>query len=141
MLLLVHHIEVQDPATVVREHDQDKQDPKCRRRNREEVNRDELADVISKKGFPSLRRWTLDGAQDARNGPFRDIDSKPQQFSMYARSAPQGICGDHVLNQVPDFPIDGRSSWLPIGRPRKLRPVLAKPVAMPTQDRIGMDNV
>ena len=40
---MFRHVEVHDPAAVMRKHDQDKQDPKRRRRRREEVNRRDIS--------------------------------------------------------------------------------------------------
>jgi hypothetical protein len=51
---MLSHVEVRDPAAVMGKHDQDKQDPKCRRRHREEVNRHKFTDVVVQERPPVL---------------------------------------------------------------------------------------
>jgi hypothetical protein len=48
------HIEMQKTATVVRQYNEDIQYPKLDGRNREEIDRDHLADVIPKERHPRL---------------------------------------------------------------------------------------
>src|SRR6516225_6814316 len=50
------HIEMQNTPTVMREDDEDIQHTELYGRNRKEVDRDHLTDVISKKRHPGLRR-------------------------------------------------------------------------------------
>jgi hypothetical protein len=47
-------VDVDDAPSLVREHDEDEQDPESGRRNGEEVDRRELGDVIGEEGTPSL---------------------------------------------------------------------------------------
>src|SRR6266567_3299417 len=49
------HVEMNHPASVVGEHDEDKQDPKGNRRHYEEICRNQLGNMIVEEGAPSLR--------------------------------------------------------------------------------------
>ena len=50
------HIDMEDLTAILSEPDEDPQDPERERRDDEEVDRDELADVILQEGSPGLRR-------------------------------------------------------------------------------------
>ena len=50
------HVEMQDTAAMVGEHDEDEEDAQTGGRNGEEVDRDEIAEVVSQERSPGLRR-------------------------------------------------------------------------------------
>ena len=72
------NIEMQDTATVMREDDEYVEYTKLYGRNREEVGRDHLANVISKERHPGLRRLSRLLGHQARHGPLRNLE--PQFF-------------------------------------------------------------
>ncbi len=41
------------------EHNETEQNAKCRRRYREEVNRNDVPNVVVQEGLPCLRRWLV----------------------------------------------------------------------------------
>lgn len=70
------------------DHKEYEQYPQADRWDREEVNGDDLADVILEERLPGLRWRPLDGAQDARHGPFGDLDPELSQLSVNAWRTP-----------------------------------------------------
>jgi hypothetical protein len=67
---------VKDLSTLGFDHKEHEQPTQSNRGYSEEVNRDDLANMILHKGLPGLRRWSLNGPQDARYRPFRNRDSE-----------------------------------------------------------------
>src|SRR5215471_16148629 len=67
---------MQDTATVMGEDDENIQHAELYGRNCEEVDRDHLANVISKKRHPGLRRLSCILGHPARHGPFRNLKSE-----------------------------------------------------------------
>src|SRR5215831_12365309 len=80
-------IEMQNTSTVMRKDNENVQHSELQSRNGEEVDRDHLADVISKKGHPGLRWLARLLGHPARHRTFRDRE--PQFFSSpCTRGAP-----------------------------------------------------
>ena len=52
-------VKVHDLAAVLAKHNEREQDPERSRRNREEVDGDNVLDVVVEECTPSLRRWLL----------------------------------------------------------------------------------
>ena len=71
-------IEMQNTPTVMREDDEYIEHTELYGRNREEVDRDHLANVISKERHPGLRRLSRLLGHQARHGPLRNLE--PQFF-------------------------------------------------------------
>src|SRR5262252_2870618 len=61
------------------------------RRNREEVDGDHLANVISEKRRPGLRRLSRLLRHEARHGPFGNLKSQLFQFTVYAWRSHVGL--------------------------------------------------
>jgi hypothetical protein len=89
---------VPDASPVVGEEHQNEQEAVGRRRDDEEIGRDDLADVIPKEGAPGLRRRLASANQLFRDSGLTDVDSKFQQFAMNSRRAPARIRVRHVAN-------------------------------------------
>ena len=62
---MVGDVEVDDPASIVGEHDEDEQDAKRGGRNREVVNRHKVADMVVEERSPCLG-W---GVRSSRHPP------------------------------------------------------------------------
>jgi hypothetical protein len=73
-------IEMQNSATVVRQDDENIKHAELYGRNREEVDRNHLADVISKKRHPGLRWLSPLLGHEARHRPFGNLESQFLQF-------------------------------------------------------------
>ena len=97
------NIEMQNTATVMREDNEDIQYPKLYGRNREEVDRDHLANVISKKRHPGLRRLSRLHGHQARYGPLRNLTSQFFQFAVYSWCSPCRIGDCHTVDERPDL--------------------------------------
>ena len=97
------HIEMQNTATVMRQDEEDIQHSELYGRNRKEVDRDYLADVISKKCHPGLRWPSCLLGHQARHGPFGNLESQLFQFTVYAWRSPGWISGCHSLDEFSDL--------------------------------------
>ena len=131
-------VEVDDPPTMVGEHDEDEEDAEASGRHGEEVDRNQVADVVAKERPPGLRGLRAVLRHEAGDGAFGDVDAEFQQLSVDARGAPEGIRGGHLPDQGADLGIDWRAA---AGGPaRELGPVLAEATSLPPQDRVGRHN-
>src|SRR6516162_2146059 len=101
-------IEMQDTATVMREDDEDIEHTELYGRNREEVDRDHLANMISKKRHPGLRWPSCLLGHQARHRPFGNLESQFFQLAVYPWGSPCGIGGGHGLDEFTDL---GTCSW------------------------------
>src|SRR5215831_17825526 len=93
-------IEMQNTSTVMCKDDEDVQHTELQSWNREEVDRDHLADVISKKRHPGLRRLFGLLGHEARHGPFRNLKTQLFQFRMYPRRPPGWIGCRHSVDEL-----------------------------------------
>src|SRR5262245_38307553 len=84
---LFRDIEMQNTSTVMRKDDENVQHTELQSRNGEEVERDHLADVISKKGHPGLRWLARFLGHPARHRTFRDREPQFFQFTIKTDSA------------------------------------------------------
>jgi hypothetical protein len=90
--------DVPNASPIVGEKYQDEQKAVGRRRDHEEIGRDDLADVISQERAPSLR-WRLASAHHVfRDGRLTDIDPEFEQFAMNPRRAPTWVRLRHRAN-------------------------------------------
>jgi len=122
-------IEMQDSASIVRQHDEHEQDSKRQGGHDEKVYGDELPKMVLQEGAPSLRGRLAATDHVLRNRALADLDAEFEQFSVDARSTPAGIREAHLANQSPHVRRDLRSS-----RPARAAlpsPVEPEPEAMP----------
>ena len=130
---MVHYVEMQDAAAIVRQHDEDVQHAKGRCRDREEIDGGEGAGVIGQEGAPRLggrlARWAWHQARDLALG---DPDAELEQFAMDTWSAPQGVGSRHPADEVAGGAIDGRASRCSARTPG---PKAAKGQAVPAHHR------
>src|SRR5215471_5213141 len=84
-------IKVQNTAAVMRENEENIQHTQLNRRNREEIDRNHLANVISKKRHPSLRWLSRLLGHKPRHRPFRNLKSELLQFPMNPWCSPRRI--------------------------------------------------
>ena len=108
-------VEVEDPAPMVSEDDQDEEHPQLSSGHSEEVDRDEIPDVIREERPPGLRgrcRALRDQAGDRTLGYF---NPELQQLPMDSGCAPERIRGGHLADEGDDLMIsaliDGRPTW------------------------------
>src|SRR5215471_1940580 len=88
-------VEMQNTSTIMREDDENIKHAELDGRDCEEVDRDHLPDVISKKRHPGLRRLSRLLRHQPRHSPFRNLKSKFFQFTVYPRCSPCRISSCH----------------------------------------------
>jgi hypothetical protein len=130
---------VKDSPPLMLDHEEHEQNPQADRGYKEKIDRCDLPDVILQECPPGLRRWPLEGPQDARNGPLRNRDSELLQLAVNAWRPLQGISLGHSSNQRPNLDRNGRSSES-CGPLRQTRPVPAEAFSLPAYHRVGVNN-
>ena len=70
------HVEVDDPATMVGEHDEDEEDAEPSGWHGEEVDRDQVPDMIGQKRPPGLRGRGAPLREQARDCPLGYVDAE-----------------------------------------------------------------
>jgi hypothetical protein len=81
-------VEVQDPAPMVREDDQDEEHPQLSGGNGEEVDRDQIPDVVGEERAPGLRGWWPMPRDQAGDGPLGHVDPELKEFAMDSGRSP-----------------------------------------------------
>src|SRR3989441_5070665 len=105
-------IEMQNSATVMSENDEDIEHAELYGWNCKEVDRDHLADVISKKRQPGLRWLSRLLRHQARHRPFGNLESQLFQFPVYPWRSPGWIRLCHCLDEFPYLRTGSRSTKL-----------------------------
>ena len=93
------HVDMQDLSSIMGQHHEDKEHPKCERRDHEEVDRDELADVIRQERAPGLGRRGTSTHHVCPDRGFRDRDAKLQEFAVDTRGAPGRVGVAHLADE------------------------------------------
>jgi hypothetical protein len=92
-------IQVDDAASVVREHHEHKQDAEGGGGDREEVDRGELGYVIGEKGAPWLRGGTTAPSQVLRHSGLRHLEAELLQLAVDPWGSPERIRLVHLADQ------------------------------------------
>ena len=132
------HVEMHDLPPIVTEHDEDVQDTEGHGRNREEVARGDVGNMIVEKCPPGLRRRFPSADHVLGHGLFGDVVAQQGQFGYDSRCAPGRVLTGHAANQVTDFPFGGRAAGLP--GPRLPSPIQLKTPSVPLDDRFGLHD-
>jgi hypothetical protein len=103
--------------------------------NGKEIDRDQVADVVSEERPPGLTGLGTTLRHEAGDGTLGDVDVELQELAVDAGGIPQGIRRDHLSDECGDLGADGRAAAS--GRAQKADPVLAKATALPAQDGVG----
>ena len=125
-------------ASIMGQHHEDKEHPKRERRDHEEVDRDELADVIRQKRTPGLGRRGPTTHHVVPDRGFGDRDTEFQQLAVDARGALARVGVAHLADEH----LNGaRDAW-PTGsaRPTLPAPIAPKPSSMPPENGVGLDD-
>lgn len=98
-------IEVQNPPTIMADHEQAVEDAERDGGNREEIHRGDGFAMIPQEGQPALGGARISGRppHPSRNGSLRDIESEEHEFTVDTRCAPGRILRDHAEDQIADF--------------------------------------
>src|ERR1017187_2669910 len=93
-------VEVKNAAAVVGQDEEEIQNAKRRRRNREEIDRCQRADMVVEEGAPGLRGglpWL--GRYEAGNASLADVDAELQQFAVNSGRAPAHVGLGHLADE------------------------------------------
>ena len=85
------NVKVNDLAPIVTQYDEDVQDTESHRRNREEVARRDVRNVVVEEGSPGLRWWLPAPNHVVGYAPFRHIVAQQGQFGYDPWRAPGRI--------------------------------------------------
>src|SRR4051794_41044268 len=94
----------------VGQNEEDIQDLKPNRRNRKEVRRNHVFQVVLQKRSPALRRRSSVSHQILTYSRFADVDAKFQQLAVDLRRTPEWILATHSPNELAYFLRHGWSS-------------------------------
>ena len=92
------HVEVDDPSAMMGEHDENEEHAQARGGDREEVERDEVADMVGEERPPSLGGRGAPLRHEPRDGALADVEAKLQELGMDSGSAPERIRRGHSPN-------------------------------------------
>jgi hypothetical protein len=81
-------VEVQDPAPMVSEDDQDEEHAEPSSGNGEEVDRDQILDMVREERAPGLRRRYRPRRDQAGDGTLGYLDTEFQKLAMNSRRTP-----------------------------------------------------
>jgi hypothetical protein len=94
------YVEVDDAPTMVSEHDQNEEDVQARGGNREEIERDQVADMVGQERSPGLRRLGRPLRHEPGDGALGHVDAELQEFAMDARGSPEGLRGERTWSST-----------------------------------------
>ena len=97
--------EVQNPPSIMRDHEETVEHPKRKCRHREEVHRGDDFTMIAQEGHPSLGRLRVSRsfAYPAQHGPLRDVEAEHPELAMNARRSPGWVLTYYAEDQIPHF--------------------------------------
>jgi hypothetical protein len=87
----------------VSEHDEDEEDAEASGGHRKEVNRDDVAEVVSEEWPPSLGGLGATLRHEAGDGALGDVDAELEELAVDARRTPQGIRRGHRPDEGGDL--------------------------------------
>jgi len=132
------HVEVQNTAPVMGQHQKHVKDLEADRGHREEVDRDQLLSMILQKCAPSLRRRFAAAHHVFVDAALTDIDAELKQLTVDPWCTPRRILSAHLADQISHLTGNDRSSQLAV--PHLTDPEKTKALAMPGHDRFGADD-
>jgi hypothetical protein len=104
------HVEMDDAATMVKQHDKNEEDAEASGGDREEIERDQLSEMVDEECSPDLRRSRPPLRHQPRDGALGHVNAELAAFAMDARRAPQGIRGGHAKDQRLDLSVNLRAT-------------------------------
>src|SRR5450631_420650 len=132
-------VAVKNAAAVMGQDEEDIKNAKRRRRNSEEIDRCQRAEVVVEKSAPGLRGWLpWFGRHEAGHASLADVDSELQQFAVNSGCAPAHVGLGHLADEP--FGLLGDSA---IGRGAGARPPSpeqAEAGAVPADHGVRLDD-
>jgi hypothetical protein len=132
------HIEMKNATTIMGQHQKHVKNLETECGYGEEVDGDQLREMVLQEHAPGLIRRLAATHHVFADAALADIDAEFEQLAVDAGCTPTGILPAHPADQIADFARQGRPSWLPT--PHLPGPVQTKSLAMPGQDRLGLDD-
>lgn len=133
------HVEVQNPAPSMLDHEETVQQPERHRRHREEIERGNRLPVILQKGEPPLS-WIATAAERPKipgYAPFREHETELLKFSVDPRGAPIRVLLCQASDQNTNLIANLRSAAAWPGSPT---PIELEAGAVPTDHGLGLDD-
>src|SRR5260370_5213368 len=127
------HIEVQDAAAIMGQHQEYIKYLEVDRRHREEVDRNQLLGVILQECAPGLRCGFARAHHIFADTALSDVDAEFEKFAVDAGCTQSGVVPAHSANQLSDLARSDRSSRLAVPHLSGLEQAEAGP--MPGKDR------
>src|SRR5947208_3184628 len=127
-------IKMYQPPPVVAQHHKHEQDRKGRRRNREEIQRDQILGVILQKRAPRLRRRPPRPEHILRDRRLRYRQAQLQQLAVDPRRTPERIGAADPPNQISELRPDRGPTASALTLPR---PVAPEPLPVPADHGLG----
>src|SRR5437588_2383064 len=132
------HIEVQDSAPVMGQHQKHIENLETKGRYGKEIDGDQLLQVILQEGAPGLRRRFAAAQHVFAHAALRDMDAKFEQLPVDAGCTPTRILAAHLADQISDLTgNDGSYGLAPEHLPRHEQD---KTGAKPGNHRFGFDD-
>jgi hypothetical protein len=97
--------EVQNPPSIVSDHEETVEHPKRECRYREEIHRGDDFTMIAEKRRPSSGRLRIPRGlpHPAQHGSLGDREAEHPQLAMNPRRSPRPVLGHHTKDQIPHF--------------------------------------
>jgi hypothetical protein len=106
------HVEVQNAAPVMGQHQKHVKDLETDGGHGEEVDGHQLLGVILQKCAPGLRRRFAAAHHVFADAALHDIDAELEQLTVDPWCTPTGILSAHLADQISDFTqMTGRPGW------------------------------
>jgi hypothetical protein len=129
---------VDEPAPVVREHDEHEQQSERGRGHDEEISRYNLTHVIGEEGPPRLGRRVWMSLHVFGHGGFTHHDSQLLKFPVNPRRAPERVRRRHLSNQRAEIVRYRQAAGAMSAHPR---PEQTKPAPVPRDGGFRFDDV
>src|SRR5262249_2673782 len=113
------------------------QEPKRDGRDDKHVHRCNGIGMVAKECLPTLRRWPPPLHHVLCHRALANIDAELEQLAVDAWRSPQWVGETHLANELAN--VRGRS-WSAPERPRFPAPIGSEPSAMPTDDRLWLED-
>ena len=131
-------VEVHHAAPIEAEDHEAVEDPECDGRHGEEVDGGDVFDVVVNEGPPRMGAWPAVLDHVLLDRGLRDLQTKQRELIADPGRAPERVLPRDSSDHLPDLCPHGRPS-----RPARSRlpaPVEAKALAVPRNDRLGLDD-
>ena len=133
---MCRHIDMEKATTIVPENNKHIQDPKRRRRHRENVNGRDISKMIVQEYTPALRRRFGSTNHVVGHRRLGNLKAELEQRAMDAWRTSTNMHCLHVSNELSTLPVDTRSADM-TALPRPIPP---ETVPMPSDNRVRMQR-